>query len=102
MIAAYTLGAIGAALGLAATVITVRSTRQLHAAQASVQQQTAGQIEDVRLAALRDEVDDERNKRRGLEAELDAERRKRETLERRVARLEAQVRSLGAEPANGS
>ncbi len=91
---AYILGSIGAILGLAGVVITVRSQRRLNAAQAAKVDQEAGQIEDARMAKVRADLDTEYRMRRDLERTVAAH-------ERRIAALEAQVISLGHVPVKG-
>lgn len=91
---AYILGSVGAILGLVGVVITVRAQRRLNAAQAAKVGQEAGQIEDERMAKVRADLDIEYQKRRDLEMKVAAH-------ERRIAALEAQVRSLGHEPVKG-
>lgn len=87
------VGSIGAVAGAAAAIYTVRSSRRLNAANVTKVAREADHQADVNTADLRQELADEFNRRMELELEVGR-------LERRVLRLEEQVRGLGAVPVN--
>jgi predicted ATP-grasp superfamily ATP-dependent carboligase len=88
------IGSIGAVTAAAATVYTVRSSRRLNAAEVVKRTREADHQADENAAELRGQVVEEFNRRMELELKVAG-------LERRVKRLEEQVRSLGHEPVNG-
>jgi uncharacterized protein HemX len=95
---AYLLGALGAALGLTATILTIRANRIINTADARKKQQEAGDIEDARITRLRNQLDSEYAKRREVEDALERRDERIAAHERRIAALEAQVRGFGGIP----
>jgi len=95
------LGLVGAAFGVAATIITVWSARRLTASQTRKVDQDAFQVQEKRLDDLHKQLDEEIARRREAEHMLGEAERTISRHEWRIGRLEDQVRSMGGVPVNG-